>query len=137
MSTSSDDSLVGLILFGLALAIIIPLAFVSCGEHYSSGARTGVITKLSHKGLMSKTWEGEMNLGGMVASGDGKSMVVNAWQFTVESDGLIDTINQAMASGKRVTLHYHQWLKRPIMRTDTGYMVDAVQAEGVSEAVGH
>ncbi len=133
MSNSSDDgsALAGFFLIMILFLITLPLWFIGCAPHYSDGTRTGVVTKISHKGILWKTWEGQLNFGGMV-QGD-KGMVANVWDFTVESPSLVDTLNQAAASGKQVSLHYHQYLKRPVQSTDSGYMVDEVMVEGVSE----
>lgn len=46
------------------LFLAFALFFSACGYHYSSGARVGKPYKLSLKGFVNKTWEGEMVLGG-------------------------------------------------------------------------
>ena len=56
--------------WGKRLMIIIAIFLVAffayvfiCGRSYSVGTRTGIVIKLSHKGYMIKTYEGELNLG--------------------------------------------------------------------------
>jgi hypothetical protein len=76
--------------------VFLPLVLSGCFD-YSDGSRVGVVTKLSRKGLICKTWEGQMNLGGMktvtVTSSDGKSSmdqtVPNTFDFTVEDLSLL------------------------------------------------
>ncbi len=136
--TSSDSSgffgIGLLVLIGMVLVAL--LLFTSCGPNYSNGTRTGVITKLSNKGLCCKTWEGQMNLGGMVRDGDGGA-VANTWEFTIETSSadMINEINRAASEGRRVSLTYHEWFKRPVFRTDTGYMVTGISDPSVVEMV--
>ena len=76
-------------------ALGIALLLAGCGE-YSDGVRIGTIQKFSYKGLVAKTWEGEMLLGGLKrktstdSNGNSStSMVANIWAFTVEDPALI------------------------------------------------
>ncbi len=53
-------------LFKFFFALIILMALVYVFNYYvpySEGFRTGKLIKLSHKGLIFKTWEGELSLG--------------------------------------------------------------------------
>lgn len=47
------------------LSLCLLFTFGSCTCNYSDGVRVGVPYKLSRKGLVVPTWEGEMNLGGV------------------------------------------------------------------------
>jgi hypothetical protein len=78
----------------LALVALMASMLVGCGE-YSDGERVGTIQKFSRKGLIAKTWEGEMLLGGLKrktvsgtdsngGSTSSTSMVANVFEFTVE-----------------------------------------------------
>lgn len=91
------------------MLIAIMFMVASCGQGYSDGSRSGVISKFSKKGLFVKSWEGEMPMGGMIPNGDG-GMVANVFKFTVKDESLVDKINSKMQSGERVTLTYSQWL---------------------------
>lgn len=42
------------------LILIAALLASACGANYSTGDRIGVVTKLSNRGLIFKSWEGEM-----------------------------------------------------------------------------
>jgi len=64
-------------------AWILALLLTACGRGYSEGERSGVIFKFSSKGLIWKSWEGEMNLGGM------RGAVTNTWKFTLKDDRLL------------------------------------------------
>ena len=68
---------------------------------YSSGERAGFVQKLSRKGWICKTWEGELALVNMPGA------MSEMFRFTVRSDSLAQEINKAMTKG-RVVLHYEQ-----------------------------
>ena len=107
----------------------VALLLAGCFD-YSEGERVGVINKFSRKGLICKTWEGEMNLGGFRNKSDsngGTSVVANIFQFTVEDETLIPKIKEAMASGETVTLGYRQELFN-FCNTDSGYFITSVEA---------
>ncbi len=73
---------------------------------YSSGERAGWIQKLSHKGWLCKTWEGELALVSLPGSA-----TVEKFLFTVHDDAVAAEITGVM--GKRVTLHYEEKVGLP------------------------
>ncbi|CAN5826663.1 6-phosphogluconate dehydrogenase [soil metagenome] len=73
---------------------------------YSSGERAGWIQKLSHKGWLCKTWEGELALVSLPGSA-----TVEKFLFTVHDDAVAAEITDVM--GKRVTLHYEEKVGLP------------------------
>lgn len=72
---------------------------------YSSGERAGWVQKLSRKGWLCKTWEGELALVSLPGSPPEK------FPFTISDDAVAEQLNQAM--GKRVALHYEQKVGLP------------------------
>jgi hypothetical protein len=99
----------------LTLGICLIL-LTACGHNYSNGSRVGVVTKLSEKGLIWKSWEGEMNMGGMRMSTDehgNQSAVVNVFEFNVAPEA-VEQVKAAQLSGKPVELVYRQWLIAPL-----------------------
>ena len=96
-----------------------------CDRGYSQGERIGTVYKFSKKGLMWKTWEGEMNLGGVVAGQNGGD-VANVWGFTVSDEKWIPEVQRALDGGYPVKVGYIQWwiAKQPV--TETGYEVVSV-----------
>lgn len=105
----------------LAIVLFATIIISSCFPNYSNGTRVGVVTKLSEKGFIFKSWEGEM----LMALPSGVSAISpEKFRFTVEPE-VASNVQEAMRSGKRVELHYHQWgVSPPTMGTD--YSVDAV-----------
>jgi hypothetical protein len=94
--------LVGILAAG-ALLLALHL-WIMLSWSYSSGERAGWVQKLSRKGYLCKTWEGEMAMVSLPGS------VPEKFQFTVWDDQVADEINRLM--GRRVSLHYeeHIWL---------------------------
>ena len=94
---------VGLLL-GLALLVAL-YTFVVLTWSYSAGERAGYMQKLSHKGYVCKTWEGELQLVAVPGSMPEKFL------FSVRDDAVAARINAAM--GKRVALTYEQHIGVP------------------------
>ena len=72
---------------------------------YSSGERAGWVQKLSRKGWLCKTWEGELAMVTMPGTSPEKFL------FTVRDDAVAAQINAVM--GRRVTLHYEEKVGLP------------------------
>jgi hypothetical protein len=88
---------------------------------YSSGERAGWVQKLSRKGWICKTWEGELALVTMPGTAQEKFL------FTVWNDDVAAKINAEM--GKRVSLRYEEKVGLPgSCFGDTRYWVTGVKA---------
>jgi len=72
---------------------------------YSSGERAGWVQKLSKKGWLCKTWEGELSLVSMPGAAPEKFV------FTVWDDAVAEKITAVM--GKRVSLSYDEKVGLP------------------------
>jgi hypothetical protein len=72
---------------------------------YSSGERAGWVQKLSNKGWVCKTWEGELSLVSLPGS------TAEKFLFTVHDDKLAKDITRHI--GKRVALHYEEKVGLP------------------------
>ena len=83
--------------FGIAEAI---WAGVALSYSYSQGTRTGFVQKLSRKGWVCKTWEGEM---AMTAQ---PGVAPTLFNFTVRSDSVAEEITKL--EGRQVTLWYEE-----------------------------
>lgn len=111
------------------LTALFALFILSACIDYSEGERTGVLIKFSHKGVACKTWEGDVNLGGMVSGENGA--VPNVWSFSVDSEHPEDLrwvpiLQDAASTGKRVRIGYHQELATGPCRSETSYFVKSV-----------
>ena len=72
---------------------------------YSYGERAGWVQKFSNKGLICKTWEGEIALVAMPGA------MPEKFEFTVWDDAVAQKINRYM--GRRVSLSYEQKIGLP------------------------
>lgn len=73
---------------------------VTLGYTYSEGTRTGFVQKLSHKGWMCKTWEGEL------AMSTQPGTAPQIFSFSVRSDSVAREIEKI--EGSQVTLYYKE-----------------------------
>jgi hypothetical protein len=115
--------LIGLVLF---LVVSLGISYLLTRFPYSEGERAGVVSKVSKKGYFFKTIEGELNVG---AQGQVGNMANNLWAFTVaDSDDVISKqLEDAMITGKRVTLHYEQRYLKFSWMGDTEYFITNVK----------
>jgi hypothetical protein len=92
------------------LCVLVLVAIVSaCGRDYSSGSRIGVVTKISHKGVIWKSWEGEALLALPNAN---PTMAPEKFTFNVAPEA-VDKVRSAQETGERVELVYRQWFVSP------------------------
>jgi hypothetical protein len=90
---------------------------------YSDGDRVGYLQKLSHKGWLCKTYEGELAM----TTVPGVAPVL--WTFSVKmwDEPLAQQVNVLL--GKRVVLHYREFRYLPsTCFGDTPYFVDSVKS---------
>jgi hypothetical protein len=88
------------ILLVSVIALFSLYVYIALNWSYSSGERAGFLQKVSHKGWICKTWEGELSLVAMPGSAPEKFL------FTVRDDAIAQKVSAA--AGKRVTLNYEQ-----------------------------
>jgi hypothetical protein len=103
-------------------AILLFAGYVWIALHwaYSNGERAGNLQKISEKGWICKTWEGELLLTTV------PGLVPEKFIFTVRDEPVVE---QLLAnSGKRVVLTYSQHKGIPTTCFgDTEYFIDKVQ----------
>lgn len=87
------------------ILLAIGYGFLMWNWSYSSGERVGIVQKLSKKGWICKTWEGELNM--IVLPGG----LPEKFQFTVWDDTVAAEINRL--AGRRVALHYEEKVGLP------------------------
>lgn len=117
----NNNMIKGLIAF-VAIVILGVAGFTWLTLHwsYSSGERAGFVQKISNKGWICKTWEGEMAMVTMPGT------VSEKFLFTVPDEAVAARINASV--GKRVALHYeqHKWVPSSCFG-DTEYFVTDVR----------
>lgn len=107
------------------IVIGMVLFFVISGYTYSEGSRTGYLTKFSKRGYVLKTYEGELNLGGMNAQNN--SVMNNLWEFSVLAKDAAAVDSLQHYEGNVVKLYYKQVLKNMPWQGDTDYFVFKVE----------
>jgi len=95
------------VLIGLLViaALVAGYFWAATKWSYASGERAGWVQKLSRKGWVCKTWEGEMAMVSMPGAATEK------FAFTVRDDSAVEQINKLM--GRRVNIHYEQKVGLP------------------------
>lgn len=126
---------------GCCAVIVLALMCSSCAGvkcmgglnvPFSEGSRSGVVQKISKKGLIWSTWEGELNLGYTTATKDangGTTINPAIFRFSCSSDSAAKQVQAAERSGKRVTLKYQQYIFRGYKYGDTSYDVTGVATD--------
>ena len=95
-----------LVLFLVGLVVAVGLYFMAAlNWNYSTGERAGWVQKLSKKGWICKTWEGELALVSLPGS------VPEKFAFTIVDDAVAAQVTQVM--GKRVSLSYEEKVGLP------------------------
>jgi len=102
-------------LIGMSLWVVTTLSYT-----YSEGSRTGFVQKLSHKGWLCKTWEGEL------AMSTQPGTAPQIFNFSVRSDSVAREIEKI--EGHQVTLYYKEHRGVPTSCFgETQYYVDGVR----------
>jgi hypothetical protein len=114
---------------GLSFIILAPILAVALWTTitlhytYSSGVRAGFLQKVSKKGWICKTWEGELQL--VAAPG----AMPEKFIFTTRSDSIAALLNKM--NGEHVVLDYDQHVHVPSSCFgDTEYFVTGVRGVG-------
>lgn len=118
----------GLIAFAVLIvlpAVILTLyTFSTLGFAYAKGERAGYVQKLSQKGWLCKTWEGQLAMATM------PGVAPQLFDFTVRNDSVAQAINALV--GKRVSLSYTQHKGVPTSCFgETEYYVDGVKLDAM------
>lgn len=94
-----------------------------CNWTYSEGTRAGILIKISKKGVIWKTYEGQLNMGG-VQTGD-QGLSGNIWDFSVTKKSFYDTFQNH--EGQNVKLHYREVYKAMPWQGKTNYFVYKIE----------
>lgn len=107
-------------LLTIVVAIFALYVWVALHWSYSEGERAGFVQKLSKKGWLCKTWEGELALVALPGAAPEK------FNFTVRDDAVAERINKQV--GTRVALVYAQHKGLPgSCFGDTDYFVEDIK----------
>ena len=115
-----------IVLLALILAPVVAVAlwaWVSLGYTYARGDRAGYIQKISKKGWLCKTWEGELAMANLPGT------MPQIFSFTVRNDSIAGLLEKS--AGKQVSLIYEQHKGVPTSCFgDTEYFVTGIRRIG-------
>jgi hypothetical protein len=109
----------------ITIVILWWIYYFICGLTYSEGTRSGILTKVSKKGYVFKTFEGELNIGG-IDQGDGTIMPHTVFKFSIEDDKTYKKLDSLQ--GRKVIVHYNQVIKNFFWQGESDYFVDDAKA---------
>lgn len=117
-----------LLLIGLLLLLALMIGGYYLLGNYSTGTRAGVVQKLSHKGILFKTWEGQLNLGGFNTEETSGGIAPTIWSFSVlgKNEEVLADLEKASLTGKRVKLYYDEKFVKFFWLGETEYFVNEV-----------
>jgi hypothetical protein len=113
------------LIFIFSLIAVALIYYFVCGMTYSEGTRSGVLTKVSKKGYVFKTYEGELNVGGL-NQGDGTIMPLSIFKFSMSDKSVYDKLEHEQ--GKKVVLHYKQVIHNFFWQGESDYFVHSISS---------
>ena len=113
----------------LVSVVILAIAFLclSYWGVYDEGVRAGTVLRISKKGMIFKTYEGQLNVQTFGAI-RGANPITEAFDFSVSAtdEQVINELQEVALSGERVNLHYVARYVAFPWRGDTKYFITKV-----------
>lgn len=106
------------------LLLLVGVGYYLSTGYFSKGERAGTISKLSERGYIFKTNEGVLNEGGY--SGETGTLTPRYWEFSAIDDSVVVKLQEALSTGERVTLKYHEKFFQFAWNGDTKYFITDV-----------
>lgn len=111
--------------WSLVLAILAAgMYLLWCNWTYSEGTRAGDLIKISKKGYLFKTYEGQLKLGGIDLENEDEGLS-DTWSFSVTNDAIYRKLEELQ--GQKVVLRYRQINKAMPWQGDTDYYIYQVE----------
>ncbi|TAK90674.1 MAG: hypothetical protein EPO06_08325 [Burkholderiaceae bacterium] len=112
--------MIAIALPAVLIALVILYTWIVLSWSYSDGERAGYVQKLSRKGWVCKTWEGELAMVSLPGA------MPEIFHFSVRDDAVAQRLNTVV--GKRVALVYEQHVGLPTnCFGETSYFVTDVK----------
>jgi hypothetical protein len=83
---------------------------------YSEGSRTGTLVKMSRRGVVFKTYEGQLHLAGSTIMNNQSS-----WEFSVSDNATYEMLQKL--EGNEVTVYYKEKIDAFPWQGETNYLV--------------
>jgi hypothetical protein len=117
----------------LIVSVIAAAAFLCLAYWgvYDEGVRAGTVLRISKKGMIFKTYEGQLNLQTFGAL-KGASPIMESFDFSVSptDQKVVEALQAVALSGERVNLHYVKRYATFPWRGDTKYFITKVERLG-------
>lgn len=118
-----------LISISILIAGLLIFGYIWFYVPYSdSGVKAGILNNVKHKGIIFKTYEGELIQSGFRPGQQG--IQSNEFQFSVEDKNL--AIKLMSMSGQNVKLHYKEYFGALPWRGYTKFIVDSIVSVDLS-----
>jgi hypothetical protein len=113
----------------IAIVLIVAFGFFKYGFTFSKGYRAGLLQKFSEKGVVFKTYEGEMILSSVQSTAN-VALASEKFLFSVTDDAVARQMEQIQ--GKYVVVHYKEKNGALPWQGESIYIVDSVRVSTVN-----
>jgi hypothetical protein len=113
--------------FAILLLIVIGLGVFVMYVPYSEGVRAGTVLKISKRGVVFKTYEGQLDLETFGAAMDPRNPLSQAFMFSVRDEQVVKQLEEVSLSGERVNLRYEEKFIKLFFLGETEYFVVGVE----------
>ena len=110
-------------IMGLVIIVIIGF-FLWANYTYSEGTRAGDLIKISKKGYVFKTHEGQLKLGGIDLENRNEGLS-DTWSFSVKAHEIVDHLEKLQ--GQKVVLRYKEINYALPWQGDTKYFIIGIE----------
>jgi hypothetical protein len=120
------------IAYWILLIVIVIIGLIGYFKYeftFSKGYRAGLLQKISERGLIFKTFEGEMVLSS-VQSNSNVAIASEKFQFSVANETVAKSMEQIQ--GRHVVVHYMEKKGALPWRGDSRYIVDSIRVDNVA-----
>ena len=122
-------------LTSITVVVLVIIGLMAYYWEYSDGFRVGQVIKLSKKGYIFKTWEGQLDQGFLAPADDptaSSSVATRIWDFPVHGKDELARrqIDSAISRGSKVKIYYKEKLWKFSIWGDTKYFVYKVEKAG-------
>jgi len=119
-------STIARIILVLLIVLAAVLAFFSYAT-YSEGTRAGFVIKVSKKGFLFKTWEGQLNLQSFGAANPNNAFA-EVFDFSIYRGDTTTyhVLQEVSLTGERINLHYEEKYAILPWQGDTRYFVTKI-----------
>ncbi len=114
------------LMVALFIAFIAFVLFAYYGS-YSTGIRAGKVIKVSKRGVVFKTLEGQLDIESFGAIKSSENQLSQTFDFSVINDAVANDLEQVALTGERVNLHYVERYVTLPWRGETRYFITMVE----------